>query len=459
MSEYKMVDLNFDEDNFVYSELHQTKRFRGFRLQRNYEYEREQTNETQDEWRKRIAEEMEYIFNTQKIEYMAYIFHDKDFLEDGSPKPLHVHVDVRFENARMMPSIAKLFRVSRSSNIENIKSYVDSARYLIHVSEKAINEQKHIYQVDEVVCFNCNMKEMMRREGEAEKRTEGLNDFVATLGRQIREGEITKDDAEKEIVLNYGEADWRKVRQSFDIDEEEYLAKLGKKAMIDGLNRTLVYGSGLGGIGKSSTMRLVSQRFIDSRGVHKVSVGGRDLTFDFAGTYNGEKVTIADDLDSSYFHYRDFFGMFDPHEYAPSKSRNKDKHWLAEKCFVTNNIPLGEWVFNLIYYSNKDMQRPTSEKTLSMNAIPMIWQALRRFAFWLEFHEDKIVIKKPTSNKIIDGVEVAREVEKGYQVITPDTMNYYYFEDYAEITFDNLFDEQEEVADKIAEIINQFEHN
>jgi|SRR5699024_12630608 len=109
MSKFEWIDLKFDEENFVYSELHETKRFRGFRLQRNYEYEREQTNETQDEWRKRIAEEMKHIFNSQKIEYMAYIFHDKDILEDGSPKPLHVHVDVRFENARMMPSIAKLF--------------------------------------------------------------------------------------------------------------------------------------------------------------------------------------------------------------------------------------------------------------------------------------------------------------------------------------------------------------
>lgn len=462
MDNFNFLQLDFDEKNFTYTDLEKQTKFRGFMLQRSYDYERQQTNETEEQWKERITKELDYIYNNERVEYMLFIFHDSDLLEDGSIKPLHVHIIIKFKSPRYMQSVATLMRVSRSQNIQQVKSYTDASRYLIHVSEKALNDKKHIYSIADVTCFNCNIVDMMQRKGKMKEKDTGLNDLTANLGKQIRDGLITKDEAEVEIVSSYGETGWRRVRQSFDIDEEEYLRKLGKKAMIEGINRDLIYSSGPGGIGKSSTTRLISQHFMDSRGIHKVSAGGKRLTFDFAGTYNGEKVTIANDLDSSYFHYRDFFAMFDPYEYAPSKSRNKDKHWLAKKCFITNSKPLGQWVFDLIYYSEKAMQAdifngggyaPTP--ALSKGAIPMVWQALRRFTYWFDFSDTKIIVKRPTKDRCYSdtGESIFKSFETFSQRIYCDTLNHCAFEDVFEVTFNNLFIEQERVVKELVDFI------
>lgn len=433
------------------------QRGRGYYVQRNYSYETLNTNETESDWRDRVIEEWTGVFDGGGVEYMAFVFHDRDVLVDGAPKPLHAHALMKFENARYLGGVMKLMGTSSEENTQLVRSYTDSARYMLHISETALNEMKFIYSLDDVTCLNCDLRTLMARDGEKKVQQKEFQDYVAVVGKQIRTGELTKKDVESLIVEKYDEAHWRKVRNDFDVDEREYLADMGKDAMINGKDRTLVYSSGPGEIGKTSTMRLVSKKFLDSRGVHKVSVGGRGLTFDFAGTYNGQKVTIADDLDSAYFHYRDFFGLFDPHEYAPSKSRNTDKHWLADYCFITNSSPLNKWIFSLIYYSTRDLQGDTKDKTLTKDALTLLWQAVRRFSYWLDFEADKITIRIPTRKRLLKDqygnmVNMVEEIESRKQSFGMDVLDYY-FMDYAVIKFDDLFKNQNEIADKIAEVL------
>lgn len=441
---------------FIMGDKSKPEKFRGFNVTRSYDYESKNTNETEEEWKERLSEEWDEIGQSDTVDYFVYIFHDRDVLESGQLKPLHAQGVIRFKNPRSVNGVMKYMGTSTEQNTEHTKSYVDSARYLLHVSEKALNARKFIYDISDAICHKCNIVDLMARDDDKKEKAD-FKKRTAELGKSIRTGELTKKDVEKIIVKEFDEEHWRRVRTSYEIDEQQYLKDAGEQAMIEGVKRTVVYASGAGGAGKSSTMRKLSTHFIDGRGLHKVSVGGRGLTFDFAGTYGGQKVTIANDMDSSYFHHKDFFGLFDPNDYNPVKSRNIDKHWLADHCYITNSKPINKWIFDLIYYSDRECQRPSKDRGIAVEAHDLVWQASRRFAYWLHFEDDRIIIKKPNKwARVKDGyggtVSIYEEFAKGTMFMDSYAIGLY-FEKYAEIKFTDFFKVQDEIAEKIAKLM------
>lgn len=419
------------------------KRSRGYYIQLNYEYEYNATGISEEDWREKVTTEWLDLYDSGTADYVVFIFHDKD-IKDGKPVGLHAHMVIRFKNPRYQTAVMELLNTSSLQNTQPIRRYSGATQYLLHANSQSVQStKKHIYGQDELIYRGIEPRELMQGTGSKKVNRDDLKDRVAELGKQIRMGELTIVDVENIIVDEFGERYWRAERADFKVDEEEYLAILGRRAVLEGFDRQTFYVSGPSSIGKSTTMTKVAARLADSRGIHPISSGGRDLTFDFAGTYNGEKVTLADDMDSSAFHERDFFNMFDPHIYSPTKSRNKDKHWLSKYVFITNTDHLPYWIFKLIYYSSRRYQSMHSEYSLSYNALPSIYQSARRFKYWFQFRKEKITIYKPiNADDLIDkGNEIgAWEIDK-------------YFEKVAVIEFENLFEKQDEIADKILRFI------
>ena len=129
-----------------------------FDVQRNFQFEThdDKGNKTSDmtesEWRKKIISEIrDYMNDGQRDDGLVeifYAFHDLDVNDDGTSKGLHVHFVATFFKKRSQSSAIKFFGASSVHNCQPCKSYVDSLRYLIHVSENALNDKKTIYLPD-----------------------------------------------------------------------------------------------------------------------------------------------------------------------------------------------------------------------------------------------------------------------------------------------------------------------
>lgn len=76
-----------------------------------------------------------------------YILHDKDILEDGTPKKPHYHVQIIFENPRSDRKIRKLSLMCGGNGyLETLDSVRGYARYLLHLD----NPEKYQYDVSEI---------------------------------------------------------------------------------------------------------------------------------------------------------------------------------------------------------------------------------------------------------------------------------------------------------------------
>lgn len=76
----------------------------------------------------------------------AIILHDKDKLEDGTPKKLHWHVSVWFNNAKWSAALAKELGIEHRF-IQPSNNSTHDLRYLVHADDP----DKYQYDKDEIV--------------------------------------------------------------------------------------------------------------------------------------------------------------------------------------------------------------------------------------------------------------------------------------------------------------------
>lgn len=74
------------------------------------------------------------------------ILHDKDVNEDGTPKKEHYHVVICCSECTSMGQIQTRFPNLESNLIEKINDRREALRYLTHITEKAKEEHKYLYE-------------------------------------------------------------------------------------------------------------------------------------------------------------------------------------------------------------------------------------------------------------------------------------------------------------------------
>lgn len=399
---------------------------RGYVIQRSYSYDAQSTNETEEAWKKRVEEEWFDVCHSGGVEFMLMIFHDKDVLDDGTNKPLHAHGIIKFTNARHQNAVMKTMGLSLVSNGTPVMTYVGAARYMLHITDQAMDDGKYIYNIDDIKTYGCTAREMMVAGGEKGAEKKDIEGFVNGIADKLSNGELTELQAKELIKETYPESGtkiWRRYRSGFEEDVKEYVNNKAENFKLNGgkgRKLSTIYIDGAGGTGKSTLAGEIASHFADNRGVHFVSAGQRSLTDDFAGMYKGETVTIANDMDSSSFNTQAFYGMFEPDTYTPLKSRNQDKHWFADYCFITNSTPVYKWMFDLMYYSKKSYQFPSFDigykgtdkghflenymqtnddnnaLLYSLELQDKAWQVARRMKFWISIEKDlgQIVVRR-----------------------------------------------------------------
>ena len=409
-------------------------RKRGYFVQRSYLYDIQEERadgslyipddaQSEDEWRDSVfAVWSDYLENN--ADSGAMIFHDKDINEDGTPKPLHVHAVVQFKNARTQSSVINALGLSSPSHCQPVKSYVDSYRYLLHVSETALNAKKHVYSVKELFAYNLDILEAMSRDSERKARSfdyNQLNDFIGLMHLRLIDDGLTVDEVKAEILEKFDNAPaavnaYVKARSSFERDMQEYDEKRARDLLTNGRHLTTVYIEGPGGSGKTILARAMAGLVSDGRGYHSAVQDSDKKTFDFADGYSGQLCTVFDEVQAQSFQDREFFGVFDEYSYTPISSRNTNKHWLAEYAIFTNAESWYTWRHDLIRYS-KGGARHVDPKYGTIGGSSAteshFWQASRRFSSRVvidQNDDDTLSIYVYTLNKAKRGFSYAGKV-------------------------------------------------
>lgn len=131
-----------------------TGRSHNYTLQRNYSYDSHDNSQkfnglTKEEWKKKILDE--WSCTKLNANHVVLIFHDKDKDENGIITELHVHACVNFSDSLTHSQAYKRSKCSDPKNCKQIEKKARAYRYLLHITEKAIKDKKHIYSEDELI--------------------------------------------------------------------------------------------------------------------------------------------------------------------------------------------------------------------------------------------------------------------------------------------------------------------
>lgn len=155
-------------------------------MQRNYAYETQHEDSkykglTKDEWRKIILEE--WSCETLKANHVTIIFHNQDEDKDtGEIKELHAHNITNFVDSLTQSEALGRSGCSSEDNCTSMTNKANAYRYLLHITEKAIEEHKHIYSENELI-FSV-----------ADGKTFGLKDYHKAISKKNQKSEESKED-------------------------------------------------------------------------------------------------------------------------------------------------------------------------------------------------------------------------------------------------------------------------
>lgn len=343
-----------------------------FDVQRNYQFETHDdkgnkiSDITESDWRKKVISEVRsYMNDGQRDDGLVeifYIFHDRDVNSDGTNKGLHVHFVATFLKKRSDTSAVKFFGASSVHNCKSCDTYVGSCRYLIHVSESALNEMKTIYLPDAVSGWRisddgglvattvADFKDAMSSKNGRKSRAEqkAVKDECAVsvmVGKSmISDVRDTYLSDSRRVGLSF--VDYLSDKALYERASAEWLQMITEFYQTHYCPLTSIYISGGGGTGKTSLANALSHKFADSHGIHSVAVAGKKTTFDFAGNYKGERVTVVNEF-STTFPVEQFLSVFDPLNAVPVNSRNTDKLYFANYCIFTTSTPVEHFIYQL----------------------------------------------------------------------------------------------------------------
>lgn len=390
------------------------KRYRRFDVQRNYQFETHDDNGyqiddiTESEWRDKVTSEIKSLFDDSDIIEVFYIFHDKDINDDGTSKGLHCHEVVTFNEGHTQSAVIKKLLASSVHNCLPCDNYTDSCRYLIHVSENALNDMKTIYDVNdvhgwkidddgeiiEITAFDFKNAMSRKTTKKARKEQKKVKDNAVM---QVINGNSVISDVRDSYYIddshNVGLSPWDFVddRGKYRIASDIWLERITEFYESHACPLTSIYIEGGGGTGKTSLANAIAKEFADVHGVHKVASPGRNTTFDFAGNYKGERVSIFNEF-SSAFPVEQFLSIFDPLNAMPVNSRNSDKLYFANYSIFTTSVTLEMFIYSLWRpYAKANAMIPNTvrSKLLKSEFSEKAW--LDAYMKYLPENDDKIL--------------------------------------------------------------------
>lgn len=249
------------------------------------------------------------ILSGLKAKEWAYIVHDKDKSENGGLVKPHVHVVIKFENERMLDTLAETLKL-KPQYIEVWTGRINNAySYLIHLTSGA--KGKHIYSPKDVEASFNFQKRIEEITNKVSKQTikDALNLYA--------NGGLTRNELKTKLgTLAYAKNldTIKKIDNVLDAQTHEEWLK-----SFSGQRMTVNWYYGPAGVGKT---RLALERAKRSGKQYCVLGSSNDYFQD----YNSQDhVVILDELRPNDLKYGDLLKIMDPYQHdkhAPRRYRN-----------------------------------------------------------------------------------------------------------------------------------------
>ena len=284
-----------------------------------------------------IEEMREVIDKHSTIKHWAYIIHDKDVREDGSPKEPHIHLYLNFgKSGASYATVAGWFKdgAERVNAVKGKKA--DILKYLTHRNAP----DKYQYDKSEVVA-NFDVDAEIENEESKKQLSESIDKVVFAFVHES----ITYAQAHKrmsEIKLNIPEGD----NQILDYYNKavSQIDRLWKQMCLISTkgkrNMKIIFIHGKSGSGKSTYAEMYAEMMCKKMGYRDYarSSASNDIMQD----YMGEDVFILDDfrdvdeLTGTAQSLTDVLKMLDPHFASSSKSRYTNKTFTGKLMIITS---------------------------------------------------------------------------------------------------------------------------
>lgn len=270
------------------------------------------------------------------IKDYAYILHDKDKYDDGTLKPAHWHIMLRFKNPVPTESLCKWFHV-KPNQIERIKgSFGDAVAYLTHRNRP----DKYQY-LDEEIKSNYDFAVEVEKALSKKKDKQRKEEIIEL----IRSGVVREYNYTEYITA----LEYDKYKRTIDN------AFAYRRDALMSLDRhmTVIYIYGEAGTGKTT----YAKKLASDKGISCYISSGSNDPLD---GYKGQDCLVLDDARPVDFLISDFLKILDNNTQSTVKSRYKNKLLECQYLIVTtsHDIPV---FFDLLLGSDgesvKQMER------------------------------------------------------------------------------------------------------
>lgn len=297
-----------------------------------------------------------------QIDQYAYIEHNEDVKDDGSPKEMHIHLLLKFKKGGVLTS-ALLNRVNvgtttepiiKLNNLEHIGKNFQGPAYLKWASACAyltheIDKKKHVYSRDAVKCnfdIGAEIDKVLDYLSSRDRRSRILAD--------IGSGLITRFNYHKYVTLEERCAFRRDMDTAFDYRDN---------VLSDSMDRDLkvMYLQGKSGSGKTTFAKDYATRLGYSC---EVSSDKNDPWQD----YDGQDCYILDDWRPGGWSIPSVLKMLDNNTASSVSSRyhNKDTHNL-KLIIITSTLDF-ENVWSFLEGDNRE-QRFQLERRVTLRGV------------------------------------------------------------------------------------------
>lgn len=270
------------------------------------------------------------ILNTSdKIRNYAYILHDKDKKEDGTVKPPHYHIMVRFTDAYKLKTIMGIFdNLIPEQYFEGIKGrWGDALAYLTHSNAP----KKHQYNPAAVVSNFA-----WEKEAAEAKKIKELEEVID----KIDSGEIRLFNYTDYMTANFYAKYRRQIDTAFKFRNDRLKSKEVNR------NMRCIYIMGGSGTGKTTYAKEYAKKLGYST---FISSGSNDPLDGYAG----QDCIILDDLRPSCMGLSDLLKMLDNNTASTVKSRYFNKVLECKLIIITTTLDIESFFKNVFSEENE----------------------------------------------------------------------------------------------------------
>ena len=294
-------------------------------------------------------EDVEAGLDHNAVQDYAYILHDKDVHEDGTPVAPHWHIMIRFKRPVQTESLCKWFGIKSNMIGYILGTFGDAVAYLTHRNKP----EKYQY-LDEEIKSNYDFKVEVEKALSKKKASQRKEEIIEL----IRSGIVREYNYTEYITALEYDKFKRAIDNAFTYRRDTL------KSLDRQMNVIYIYGGS--GTGKTT----YAKQLAINKGLSCYISSGSNDPLD---GYKGQDCLILDDIRPGDFLLSDFLKILDNNTQSTVKSRYKNKLLECQYLIVTTSFDIPVF-FDLLLDSEgesvKQMERRCTLK-IQMNTSTM----------------------------------------------------------------------------------------